>query len=239
MCTVTFIPTKAGFTLTSNRDEQSSRPTLSPKKYLLYNQDLYFPKDKIAGGTWIAKSNKKKTACLLNGAFERHERKNKYIKSRGLILLESFSYNKTEDFVNDVQLKGVEPFTLLLLNHENASDIKFTELRWDEKEKHIKKINTTSPQIWSSATLYDTDAIQKREELFENWIKEHSLPENKDILNFHNKKHGLQESIDIIMKRENELMTLSISQLIVKHQALEYIYLDLIENKEYFLKIPE
>ena len=119
------------------------------------------------------------------------------------------------------------------------SDIKFTELRWDEKEKHIKKINTTSPQIWSSATLYDTDAIQKREELFENWIKEHSLPENKDILNFHNKKHGLQESIDIIMKRENELMTLSISQLIVKHQALEYIYLDLIENKEYFLKIPE
>ena len=91
MCTVTFYPNNNEYILTSSRDEVKYRPTLPPKRYNINNQEITFPKDEVAGGTWIATNNNTKTVCLLNGAFERHQRKESYSRSRGLILLESFS----------------------------------------------------------------------------------------------------------------------------------------------------
>ena len=54
MCTVTFYPNNNEYILTSNRDEVKHRPTLAPKKYNINNQEITFPKDEVAGGTWIA-----------------------------------------------------------------------------------------------------------------------------------------------------------------------------------------
>ena len=57
MCTVTFLPLKNdGFILTSNRDEQPNRITHPPLTVVEDETTLLFPKDEIAGGTWIGTS---------------------------------------------------------------------------------------------------------------------------------------------------------------------------------------
>ncbi|MBK6665833.1 MAG: NRDE family protein [Saprospiraceae bacterium] len=71
MCTVSYMPTKSGFILTSSRDESKVRKALPPATYHLHGQDLVFPKDILAGGTWIAASERGQVACLLNGAFDK------------------------------------------------------------------------------------------------------------------------------------------------------------------------
>ena len=76
MCTVTFLPLgNTDFILTSNRDEQRLRETLPPKIYEEDGVEMLFPKDKVAGGTWIGTSSKKRLVCVLNGGFIKHKRK--------------------------------------------------------------------------------------------------------------------------------------------------------------------
>ena len=61
MCTLTFIPIENdGFILTSNRDEAPGRNTIEPKRYQEGGTELLFPKDELAGGTWIGVSDKKR-----------------------------------------------------------------------------------------------------------------------------------------------------------------------------------
>ena len=105
MCTVTYIPKPDGFLLTSSRDEKINRTTLPPRSYTHNHQELIYPKDTKGLGSWIAISHKKRIACLLNGAFENHAKKETYTKSRGLILTESFNYLMIDDFINDIDLQ--------------------------------------------------------------------------------------------------------------------------------------
>ena len=75
MCTVTYLPLEnEGFILTSNRDESHIRKTIPPKKYVENGVELAYPKEQLAGGTWIGASTKNRLVCLLNGAFKKHVR---------------------------------------------------------------------------------------------------------------------------------------------------------------------
>lgn len=233
MCTVTFISTNEGFYFTSSRDEKASRSTIPPKTYHVGGIDLVFPKDKLAGGTWIASSSSGKTACLLNGAFVNHQKAKQYDRSRGLILLESFNYATTSEFYNRVELNNVEPFTLLTLDHQGGILNEFYEFRWDGKSKFLSKLSNSNSQIWSSSTLYDPTTQTKRKSLFINWIKKHQDFEDKMILNFHNRKHGLDPDEDIVMKGKGDLRTLSISQIHVQQNNAVFNYYDIEKNKDY------
>ena len=101
MCTVTYIPSnKDSYILTSNRDESPQRASAEiPKKYKIFDQDIFFPRDPQAGGTWIASSEENYTLCLLNGAFKKHKWNPPYRMSRGLVLLDFFKYNNTNKFL--------------------------------------------------------------------------------------------------------------------------------------------
>lgn len=235
MCTVTFYPTQKGFVLTSSRDEQKQRATFPPQFYEFNQEALFFPKDKIAGGTWIASNRKAKTVCLLNGAFEKHQRKPEYKKSRGLILLESFSYPSFEDFIEQIDLKGVEPFTLLML--DLIPKLQLTELRWDEHQKHIKVIDVTKSQIWSSATLYDNETRKKREAWFNKLLLENEVIDEIKLLQFHMSKHDNKSSDDIVMERAHGLQTVSVSQVVQDESVKTFNYNDLIDDYQLNTKI--
>lgn len=225
MCTVTYKPTEDGFILTSSRDEKIIRKTIKPLVYIEKNIKILYPKDTVANGTWIAANNEKRFACLLNGAFEKHNPKNQYLKSRGLILLESFQYSTIIEFINSIDLLGIEPFTLLLI--DARSNIEFIELRWDEQTKHVKKINGNSSQIWSSCTLYNLEIRKKREDLFEKWIKNNF---DNNILDFHLRKQDFDEHNSFLMKRLNGMQTVSISQISYSFSDSYFKYFDLIDN---------
>ncbi|MCB0379647.1 MAG: NRDE family protein [Flavobacteriales bacterium] len=237
MCTVTFVPTQNGYILTSSRDEQKARPTIFPKKYSIGDKMLIFPKDELAGGTWIATDEKHRTACLLNGAFENHIKKERYRKSRGLILLESFAFSSINDFSNQVDLENIEPFTLLLI--DSSPNLEFVEMRWDGTKKYIKNIDINLPQIWSSATLYPAEVRKKREDWFEKLIASEKSLSKETIQNFHFTKKDSDVKNDIVMEREGGLQTLSISQVIVEQQRKEFTYFDIVTNKHHSLIVYE
>lgn len=235
MCTVTYIPTKNGFILTSNRDELKHRPTLAPALYRVKGEKLVFPKDEIAGGTWIASNLEEKRACLLNGAFSKHLKEPHHTTSRGKVLLESLLCDSFNEFADAVDLKSVEPFTLLFFN--GIKNIEINALVWDGQKKHLSKLSNAEPQIWSSATLYDKEQRLQREKWFYNWLKHNVEYDDYQIFDFHQFKHTDEEENDIQMKRNNDLQTVSISQIRSSDKSNEFIYHDLIKQQQSSLNL--
>ncbi len=237
MCTVSFIKHKNGFSLTSNRDEQSTRPTVEPKVYQEFNQNLVYPKDEIAGGTWIASSDNHVSLCLLNGAFKNHQRKTPYAKSRGVVLKERFEYKSNKLFLDKVNLNNVEPFTLLMIDHNNLNQLDFKVLVWDESQKHIFNINTEEHHIWASATLYSKKQQEMRKKWFDNFIAQHDSFKNEDIIKFHSGSFTDEKSVDMVMQRNQDLKTLSISQININETTKEFIYKDLEKHEHHNINL--
>lgn len=230
MCTLTFLPINNGLVLTSNRDEIQSRETLLPTFYQHAGRDLIYPKDTLAGGTWIATDGNRRIACLLNGAFEKHTRKDVYAKSRGKILLEAFDYNDHNSFASAVNVEGVEPFTLILVDF--SGNFALTEIRWDEKKLHVTELDWTKVHIWSSASLYSKEYRDARERWFSDWLLKHNDEEDYGIWNFHTSRHTEEKESDIVMERDNGVKTVSVTQLQIRKDSHVMYHQDILLNKK-------
>lgn len=237
MCTVTFLPiSKTDFVLTSNRDEQTLRmPAMQPLLYQVHQSLVVFPKDRQAEGTWIATSGIPFTLCLLNGAFHKHERKIKYSKSRGLVLLDFFKYNDVNNFLSEYDFNDIEPFTLLLL--DTSVDLKLTEARWDGLMMHRKEVDTNKPHIWSSATLYSSETIKEREQWFIDFLAEHRDYSAAGILDFHHFGGRGDQENSLLMNRQNKVRTVSITSIRKEEQTTYMTYKDVISEKVYSRRI--
>jgi uncharacterized protein with NRDE domain len=193
MCTVTYLPLgSTNFILTSNRDETPFRKTLPPKRYLENGIELTYPKDALAGGTWIGLSEKKRLVCLLNGGFETHERKVPYKMSRGVLVKKILSEKNAVSFIHAFNFKGIEPFTLILVDWFER--LKTYELVWDGATIHFKEFSQ-EPKIWSSSILYTEDMKAVRKEWFADWLLENQQFSQDKILEFHqNENLGSKET---------------------------------------------
>lgn len=200
MCTVTYIPQKEGFILTSNRDERITRRTSGHIVTREFNNvTVYFPQDLHAGGTWIAAAENGYSLCLLNGAFEPHVQKPVSKKSRGLMLLDFFSRREVDPqaFAGSYDFLGIEPFTLLFACHRDKRSLH--ELRWDGKTPFLSVLDDAGHHIWSSVMLYKPETIAFRNESFQAWMQSHAgKPIHPDkILHFH---HFGADNVDGSMK---------------------------------------
>lgn len=223
MCTVTYIPKGTDhFILTSNRDESAKRISSAPQFQITQSQHLVFPVDPQSGGSWIAVAPNNRTACLLNGAFDKHQHQPPYRRSRGLVLLDSFDYADPGEFVNSYDFKGIEPFTLVLYRPKSLF-----EIRWDEVDVHFERLNSSQPHIWSSSTLYNQEVRQRRAQWFTQWLEENKQPVLNDIMDFH--QFGGEQDLKngLVMNRENLVQTLSITAIHKQPAAIEMHHLDL------------
>ena len=230
MCTLSFIPiSDADFILTTNRDEDPNRVAISPQKYLHNGLELFYPKDSKANGSWIISNCIDTSLCLLNGAFEKHQRQLNYRQSRGLMLLDFFQYSKLKDFVDNYQFEGIEAFTLVIV--ENKDGVQLTELVWDEEKLHVKELPTDKAHIWSSTTLYTNSMKSEREQWFWDWLRNEKQINLSSILNFH--KTGGKDNLEygLFMNRRNRVRTVSITQIEGSRNGHEMKYFDLLENK--------
>jgi len=227
MCTVSFLPLENNdFILTSNRDETPLRKTIAPDFYTENNAALLYPKDAFAGGTWIGTSNQKRVICLLNGAFEKHQRKEFYRKSRGIIVTELLA---VEDAVSEIQQTNfidIEPFTLVLIDFKN--ELKIFELVWDGQNKHFQQLEHT-PKIWSSATLYNEDMKLERQAWFADWLQENKVFSKNKILSFHKDSSKGTKETAVKMKR-TFVETVSITSIIKNKSILLMNYFDLLND---------
>lgn len=224
MCTVTYIPTKEGCIITSNRDEKITRErAISPQEYWMEGKKIIFPKDPKAGGTWVAHSETK-IVVLLNGAQEKHVPKSNYRKSRGLVVLELTSAENSLEYWKTSDLTDIEPFTIVLFESN-----KLVQLQWNGVEKTEEVIDEKQFYIWSSSTLYSKETREQRKTWFYNFMQNKSNPTAEEILDFHqfteseNKEFGLQ------INRNDVLKTISITQCKVTNDKIEMVYLDLFE----------
>ena len=179
MCTVTFVPTKEGFVFTSNRDEDPKRAAHNIMEDQRGDISVYFPRDEGASGTWFAYSNADQFACVLNGAFGPHQRKEFYTMSRGIMALAYFDYATIDEFINEFNFEGMEPFTLILYNKGD-----FKELKWDEEELHVRSLSMQDVHLWSSATLYSQDWWIDRSVNFKEFVARQQ-PDQVGIMHYH------------------------------------------------------
>jgi uncharacterized protein with NRDE domain len=230
MCTVTYLPRGSNnFVLTSNRDENPQRlTTLEPQEYTIGGVQVVFPKDLQAEGTWIASGGNQFTCCLLNGAFEKHARKENYSKSRGLVLLDFFRYNDVEKFAATYDFRGIEPFTLLILDAREK--LKLTEIRWNGEMVFVNEKDATRPCIWSSATLYSKEAMHKREKWFDEFIR-FADDFGYDILDFHQFAGGGDRTDGLMINRNEKVKTVSITSVEKRDTQLQMTYRDVVNQK--------
>jgi len=241
MCTVTYIPSSKdnGFILTSNRDEKHFRPTTPPEIYNQNGINVGFPKDAKGGGSWIAANEKGRLCCLLNGAFVAHKKQSFHTHSRGSVLLQlASSPSNVEDFFNEMVLTPVEPFTIVTIDHVKGQILGFNEFIWDGTETHFRELDVNTPYIWSSVTLYNKEHQRSRKEWFLKFCKEQKDQISPDkAFSFHSGSHTSDQSVNVVMKREGGLKTVSITQVIAGKNKHLMKYTDLLNHTNHQLEI--
>lgn len=220
MCTLTYIPSRGGYTFTHNRDERVDRPATDDfRRKELNEHNLYFPQDLEALGSWIAFSDRNMAVCLMNGGSKEYEPKENYKHSRGLVVLDIFKYESVEAFYRIYSFNGLEPFTLVVRNTEG-----FWKITHDEEETTIEDLDHTEPHIWSSTTLYTKEVKAKRRKWFENWLANKPNLSPTGIRDFHKSAGEGGNENDLVMSRWGLLKTLSIAQISVSEEAAKLVY---------------
>ena len=229
MCTVSFVCSNEKVIITSNRDEKIIRPSaVPPKNYTLNGKNIIYPKDSKAGGTWYVVDENGTVLVLLNGADEKHEVKLPYRKSRGQIVLEMISSISPKQFWTEIDLDNIEPFTLVLFQEKQLF-----QLRWNGVEKSTINLEIDKNYVWSSSTLYAKEIREQRSGWFYSFLDVNPEITEESMLHFHrytevdNNEHGL------VINRNDELKTLSITQSVIDKNKVTINYLDLIAEKEY------
>lgn len=231
MCTVSLVPRPKGekeFILTSNRDEAPGRKTSPPIEEFYKGTKLLFPKDELAGGTWIGLSEHQRLICLMNGGFENHNRLDKYRLSRGIVVKDLLCAPIFSDVITNYNFSGIEPFTIIMADWKR--ELIFTELVWDGNLLHNKSLPPES-LIWSSSPLYSSEMKMLREKWFQDF---HGTTEisAEEMWKFHHSAGIGDKNIDLIMDR-GFIKTKSVTQITTSSEGTKMKYEDLQENKIY------
>ncbi|MGB6036854.1 MAG: NRDE family protein [Cryomorphaceae bacterium] len=223
MCTVTYLPKAGSSIVTANRDESLVRNADGLSPYLSADKGEYLiAKEPLHGGTNLA-IGKHNTTVLLNGAFVPHQRKLRYRKSRGIVVLDSLDHSSLKEFSAE-QLERVEPFTLLRFGKE------IEELRWDESIAHYRTYNPRKPLIVASAQLYSSRVRDNRQKWFDDLMSQAPLDSSK-IWSFHLHGGNGDPENDMVMNRGNMVQTVSVSQIVMSGTEQRVKHFDLVRNK--------
>jgi len=195
-----------------------------PAAEIRNGKKIVFPKDPVGGGSWFAIADDGTTGILLNGAFQKHIPFYPYRKSRGLILLDLVAAPEGLFFFHNACLEKIEPFTIVFLQHK-----KLYEFRWDGYQKHFQQLDADCNYIWSSVTLYDAEAIDKREKIFQHFITKNPVINSYSIRNFHGNNYDDFEN-GFIISRRNGMQTHCITQAVVGEDSIRLFHHDLLLN---------
>ncbi len=231
MCTVTFLPKGNNrYILTSNRDETPKRAALAPEAYLVGDTTIYYPKDPLAGGTWIATDKNRYTVCLLNGGFEKHSHTPPYRLSRGQMVLQFFEFGDLNSFKENFMFEGMEPFTFVIVE-SSTEDVKLDELIWDGNKLHSRTLDANQSFIWSSSTLYPEPVRAERRDWFEKWTLNRHDYTQSSIMEFHHSGGKGDAWNDFVMNRNGVVQTVSITSIEKEDSGFRMIYKDLLKEK--------
>ncbi len=224
MCLLSYVPNvDGGFCLASSRDEDKNREkAILPREKRIHGKIVLFPKDTRGGGTWMAWT-KQKTIVLLNGALERHQRKEHYRHSRGLVVLNFFKYGNWTQFIEQYDFSDLEPFRIFLF--DNAKEEEVIEMIWDGDKLRMRKHNNDETHLWCSSTLYSPDKVDRLKLAFDKF-NDGEGGCNEELYDFHAQNTYYNEDIP-------QVATLSISHSKIDKDIVRILFHDLkIDTKQ-------
>ena len=236
MCMITYIPiNESNFMLTHSRDESILRPIATPpiKREINGVRHMY-PVDPQGKGTWIGMSEKGNVAALFNGGTKKHSHEPPYKHSRGLIIPEYFKHQSFNDFQQNFDSEGLEPFTLLVIEKGHIY-----EMRKDPDKLDVREIDPLKPQLFMSANLYPRSTEHDRRLELLNIYYDKGFVSQKEILNYHdvnrfeitskNKKYDTGSHI---------LKTVSTTSITKTPSSIGIDYLDKVNDIKITNKLP-
>jgi hypothetical protein len=148
--------------------------------------------------------------------------------------LDFFSYSTANDFFENFEFEGIEPFTMIIFDDGNLF-----EFRWDEKEKHIAQLDVSKQYIWASCTLYTEEWQAKRRTWFDDWKKKNPKITQDAVLDFHKNGGEGHPNFDVVMKWKDMVQTTSITSILKNEKEMSMRYEDLLngEIEEGFLSL--
>jgi len=234
MCTVTYIPSGKNIFLSSNRDERPGRKiAFPPACHSINGIKLYFPRDRDAGGTWIAVKESGDAAVLLNGAFIDHDPEPPYKQSRGLVFLDLLAQPNASLAFSRKDLSDIEPFTFILLEGKMLK-----EFRWDGTEKYYKDKQPDVPHLWCSSTIYDGMETRKRVKRLHDFLKENPYPEHNEVISLHEGTASYEKGNFLVPGDSGNFNTVSITSIQINHKSGLLAYRDLIQQEQSQIRIP-
>lgn len=228
MCTVSYLPLPGGYLITSNRDESPSRNAVGIEHLRTPNGTIIFPKDPVAGGSWIAVTDRGRTACLLNGAYVPFAPDPKYTHSRGRVLLDAIDQQSMDWLTESYDLHSTAPFTLVMAEGDTL-----VEYVWDGSTLHRQVLSCRETHFWSSVTLYPEEVRQWRKSLFHRWLPQQHEYLQDAIMEFH--RYGTKEDNwnGFVMNRNERVRTLSISSVLKQEHTVRFRHDDLLTGQSH------
>ena len=228
MCSLSYFAKSNKIIITSNRDEHIDRASAISPQHLIFNGiSCYCPIDPASNGTWFSVREDGLVLVLLNGADTAHKPNPPYRISRGLILVELLGKKNPEIYWEDINLDGIEPFTIVL--YKNS---KLIQCIWNGNLKSSYELNATSPKLWCSSTLYSDIQYSSRLESFHTLINNKGKEINDDdILQLH-KNPDSSSKPGFLLNRNDTMLTKNIIQCVITNNNFSLKHLDVINQKE-------
>lgn len=224
MCTVTIIPSDAGFRFVINRDELRTRPpALRPAVVELPSGErAAWPTDALAGGTWIAAG----TSGLVVGVLNGNPRPmppmphSSELTSRGMIvpaLVECEGARDAVDRLESFSLERFAPFRVVAADRSYVVDA-----FWDRQRLHVTR-RPLSPVCFVSSGLGD-ERVLPRVELWRSLIDAAGpTPATQDAFHLH--RWPDRPELSVMMCRA-DARTVSVTRVEVGSPGVSMSYTD-------------
>ncbi len=229
MCTLAFIPTKDGYLLGMNRDEQKTRPpALSPEIVSKQNKRFIMPVDH-RGGTWLGISETGNTFALLNWY---PEDRLQGTQSRGQIIPQVIAAADCAEFDLELRALDLSKMSAFRLIGVFFGDRLLKEIRWNGSV-----LQTTSHEwaqrIWASSGFNEGEAIFKRSQVWEESLPINLQNPRRWMTNLLGSHRGGPGPFSICMHRD-DAQTVSYSEVEVntRTKMLRYLPKPLCQMQE-------
>jgi hypothetical protein len=126
-----------------------------------------------------------------------------------------------------MDLGNIEPFTLVLFQ-----DQQLFELRWNGEVKETTELDCNARHIWSSSTLYPADIRTERSDAFYSFLDNNPIISESEMYQFHRYTEVENLENGLIINRNNELKTLSITQSVIEKNKVAILHYDLVAQKD-------
>ena len=103
---------------------------------------------------------------------------------------------------------------------------------WSGVEKSTLYLDVNQSHIWSSSTLYPKEIREHRAELFQNFIVSNEIS-SESLYQFHRYTKEEDSENGLIINRNGELKTLSITQTVIQENKIVLSYHDLQNQQEF------